>query len=136
MPIEIGIDPAARKRRSDDAINAERDRRIALRFVFAGRPFDFDEVSKANIAGAATLAGFAIAQGAVPGDLSWNGGAEGFSWLAGDNSRVPMDAPTAFAFGRAAAEHVRAHVFAARALKDAATPPNDWADDRHWPGVA
>jgi hypothetical protein len=133
MPIEIGIDPVARKRRLDDAINAERDRRIRATFAFRGHGFDFDEVSKANIAGAATLAGFAMAAGAVPGDLHWSGAAEPFSWLAADNTRVPMDAATAFAFGQAAAEHVRAHVFAARALKDAAVLPADWADNRHWP---
>ncbi|MFT7596617.1 MAG: hypothetical protein ACI8R4_003953 [Paracoccaceae bacterium] len=136
MTVRIGIDKAARYRQLSDAINAERDRRIEARFTFRGRRFDFDEASKMRITGAATLAGFAIGAGAQPGDYRWNGGAVGFTWLSRDNVAVPLDAPTMFAMGQAAAEHERAHIFAARAIKDMAPVPDGFADDKYWPQTA
>jgi hypothetical protein len=114
-------------------ITLERDRRIAERFFYQGQQFDFDPVSKARITGAATLAGFAMADGADPDTLTWHGGKAPFVWIAGDNSTVPMTAPICFGFGQAAAAHEAAHVFAARAIKDADVRPADWFDDRHWP---
>ncbi|MFT7592784.1 MAG: hypothetical protein ACI8R4_000091 [Paracoccaceae bacterium] len=133
MTVRIGIDKDARYRRQADAINAERDRRIEARFTFRGKPFDFDEASKMRITGAATLAGFAIGTGAQPGDYRWNRSAVGFTWLSRDNVNVPLDAPTMFAMGQAAAEHDRAHIFAARAIKDMVPIPGDWTDDKYWP---
>lgn len=135
MTIRIGINQEARRRQMSARINAERDRRIVAGFPFAGHRFDFDPASKSRITGAATLAGFALAQGAVPGDLQWNGVGVDFTWLSADNVAVPMDAATCFAFGAAAAEHERAHIFAARALKDAETVPDDFAADAWWPGA-
>lgn len=133
MAIQIGVNAAAKKARMKTLVDAERDRRIRDNFVFNTVAFDFDTNSKSNIAGAASLAGFAIGAGAVVGDYQWNGSGVDFSWLAKDNTSALMDAQTTFAFGAAAAEHNRAHIFAARALKDLAIIPEDFADDSHWP---
>lgn len=114
-------------------VNAERDRRIATRFVFNGNSFDFDQASKVRVAGAATLAKFAIAAGAQPGNLRWMSPDADFIWIAANNEMVSMDAATCSAFGDAAAAHERAHIFASRALKDADPIPADYADDAYWP---
>jgi len=115
-----------------DAITVERDRRLRAGFEFLGTMYDFDEVSKSRITGAATLAGFAMGAGAKAGNFFWANPKEGFAWIAADNSVVAMDAPTAFAFGQAAAGHESAHIFAAFALK-AMGNPTDFADDKWWP---
>lgn len=118
---------------SPEAINAERDRRMRGTFLFNGTAFNCDEASLQRITGAATLAGFAIGAGAQPGDLFWHGGQQPFGWIAADNSVVPMDAQSTFAFGRAAAQNESAHIFAARALKDMDPIPADFTDDQWWP---
>lgn len=117
---------------SSEDVTAERDRRIAAGFMFNGVFFDFDARAKANIAGAAQLAFMAVTAGAEPGDLFWNGGETEFTWIAADNSSVPMDAHTVIAFGRAAAHHEQAHTMIARAIKDMAPIPGDYADDAYW----
>jgi hypothetical protein len=115
-----------------DAVNAERDRRIAENFIFTGKPFDFDPASKQRVNGAATLAGFAIAQGAQAGNLRWHGGTTDFAWIAKDNSLMAMDAQTCFAFGRAAAAHESDMIFKARAVKRMNPIPADYTDDKYW----
>ncbi|ARU02964.1 DUF4376 domain-containing protein [Yoonia vestfoldensis] len=114
-------------------INAERDRRLRADFAFAGKMFQRDAVSLARITGAATLAGFAMAQGAGAGDLRWANPDRDFMWIAADNSLMPMDAPTAFDFGAAAAQVETEIVFAARALREMDPVPDDIADDQWWP---
>ena len=104
--------------------------------MFNGHVFDFDPDSKSRITGAATLAGFAIGQGAQANDYRWHGGSTDFVWIAQDNTAVPFDAQTMFAMGQAAAEHERAHIFAARALKDADPIPANFTDNSHWPVIA
>ncbi len=102
------------------AVNVERDRRMRLPFTFAGHPFDYDDASQKRITGAAALAGFALTLGGkLPGDMVWHGGDTPFTWIAADNALIQMDAPTTFALGQAAAAWESAHIFAARALKDA-----------------
>lgn len=119
---------------STEDVNAERDRRIRAGFAFGGKPYDYNDAAQKRITGAATLAGFASVNGAQPGDMLWHGGSDPFFWIAQDNALVPMDAQTCFAFGQTAAAHESAHVFAARALKDAeGNIPADFADDSHWP---
>lgn len=119
---------------TDADVNAERDRRLTQPFTFNGTQFGFGPESKTRISGAATLAGFALGAGAQPGDLLWHGGDTPFSWIADDNTLVTMDAPTAFAFGQAAANHESRIIFAARMLKDAPGGiPEDFADDQYWP---
>jgi uncharacterized protein DUF4376 len=131
--IRIGIDKVAQYRLLSDAINAERNKRIAAGFRFLSHAFQFDAPSKSRITGAATLAGFAIGAGAQPGDYRWNGGAVEFTWLSRDNVNVPLEAQSMFAMGQAAAEHERAHIFAARALKDMLPIPGDYTADKYWP---
>ena len=119
---------------TSDDVNAERDRRIRAGFVFGAHPYDYDDASQKRITGAATLAGFAAANGAQPGDLMWHGGADPFTWIAQDNAMVQMDAQTCFALGQTAAAHESAHVFAAKALKETEGGiPADYADDSRWP---
>jgi hypothetical protein len=115
------------------SIDNERDKRIATRFSFSGKAYDFDTASKARITGMATLAGFAIGAGIQPGNMRWHGGDSDFAWIASDNGFVPMDAHICFSFGQAAAAHELAHIFAARALKDMEVIPNDYTDDQYWP---
>lgn len=112
-------------------IDAERDRRIAAGFTFGGKLYQSRPEDRENIAGA-SLAALAAMSGAFPGDYRWHGGDSDFVWIAADNSLTPMDAQTMFAFGQAAMAHKQAHIFAARALKDAVPIPADYADDSHW----
>lgn len=117
------------------AIDAERDRRIIAGFAFGGRVFQSRPEDQKRIAGAFSLALGAVFAGAQPGDLLWHQPVDGkpFAFIAFDNEEVPMDAQTMLAFGRVAAGWESAHIFAARALKNAAEAPADFADDRHWP---
>tara|TARA_R110000850_G_scaffold233967_3_gene358858 strand:+ start:2039 stop:2251 length:213 start_codon:yes stop_codon:yes gene_type:complete len=59
-------------------------------------------------------------------------GTEGFGWIAADNSVVPMDAQTTFAFGQAAATNESAHIYAAYALKALGNPDLIYGD-AYWP---
>lgn len=115
------------------AINAERDRRLRDDFAFAGKMFQRDTVSLSRITGAATLAGFAMAQGAGVGNLRWANPERDFMWIASDNSLMPMDAPTAFAFGATAAQVETEIVFAARTIRKMDPIPDDITDDQWWP---
>ena len=118
---------------SRDEVNAERDRRIASKFIFNGTAFDFEPSSKQRVTGAATLAGFKVVTGAAVGDLLWHGGVTPFTWIDASNSHVTMDAHTCFAFGQAAAAHETAHIFAASAIKALDPIPMDYDDDSRWP---
>lgn len=120
---------------SASEVDAERDRRTDAGFTFAGVRYQSRPYDRENIAGASTAALGAMIAGAQAGNLRWHGGTSDFAWIAEDNSEVTMDAQTMFAFGQAAMAHKQAHIFAARALKDAIangqTP--DIADDANWP---
>ena len=116
-----------------ESIKAERDRRIQSDFEFNGKMFQRDSVSLQRITGAATLAGFAIGQGAQAGDLRWANANQDFAWIAADNSVVTMDAQTTFAFGQTAASVETAIIFAAKALREMDPIPEDYADDKYWP---
>lgn len=120
---------------TSDAIDAERDRRIANGFTFGGKLYQSRPEDRENIAGASVAALAAITNGAEPEDYRWHGGGSDFVWIAADNSLTPMDAQTMFAFGQAAMAHKQAHIFAARALKDADPIPADYADDSYWPAT-
>jgi hypothetical protein len=118
---------------TSDQINTERDRRVAGRFTFQGKEYDFDPASKQRVTGAATLAGFAIAQGSPVGYTLWHGGTSPFVWIAKDNTLSVMDAQICFAFGQAAAAHETLHIYAARQIKNMATVPLDYTNDTYWP---
>lgn len=117
------------------AVDRERDRRIAAGFVFEGKLYQSRPEDRENIAGASVAALAAISAGALPGDYRWHGGDSDFVWIAADNSLTLMDAQTMFALGQTAMAHKQAHIFAARALKDADPIPVDYADDIHWPAT-
>lgn len=113
-------------------VNTERDRRTHAGFQFQGKLYQFDPASKARVTGAATLAKFAVLNGAQLGDLRWINPDVDFSWIAADNTLTTMDAPTASAFGDTAAVHEQRHIFAARALKAMNPIPADYTDDKYW----
>lgn len=114
-------------------VNIERDRRAST-FVFGASSFDlsFANGSLANITGAGSLALAAIVAGAEAGNLRWASPDEDFYWITNDNRKVSMDAQTTLAFARAAAAWRTAMTYRARALKDMATVPIDFRDDKYW----
>ena len=114
-------------------VDTERDRRLGGTMMFQGRRFGVDAASTARITGGATLAGFAMMAGAPAGYLYWHGETQPFTWIAADNSFVQMDAQTMFAFGKATAENISTHIFAARLLKDLTPIPLTYQDDKFWP---
>jgi hypothetical protein len=119
--------------RAQDAIDAERDRRIDAGVVFNGTRFQTRPADRENVAGATQLATLAVMGGAQTGDLRWHGGGSDFAWIAEDNSIITMDAQTVIAFGQAVAAHKSAHIFAARSLKDSDPIPADYTSDTYWP---
>ncbi len=114
------------------SVNAERDRRLAADFEFQGKLYQRDTVSLQRITGAATLAGFAIASGAQPGNLRWANPESDFGWIASDNTITPMDAQTCFAFGQAAAAVETQLIFRAKELRNMDPIPSDYTDDKWW----
>lgn len=114
-------------------VDAERDRRIAAGFTWDGRTFQSDRDSMDNISGAATAAVAYLVQGGDPAEVYWQSPDTPFVWLATDNTSVQMTPAQMIAFGEASLAHKKAHIFAARALKDAASIPADFANDKHWP---
>lgn len=114
-------------------IDDERDRRIDAGIEFQGVMFQSRATDRENIAGAAQLGFMAVVAGAQSGDLRWSSPDADFTWIASDNTLVPMDAQTVVAFGKAAAERKQALIFAARQLKDMQPIPVDYADDKWWP---
>lgn len=124
--------PAAALPTTED-VNVERDRRLYGTFIFQGKAYDADRDSQMRVAGAALQASIAIAQGAEAGNFYWTGATEPFAWISADGSLTLMDAPTAIAFGQAAAAHITAHIFAARAIKQLDPIPLDYTDPARWP---
>lgn len=114
-------------------VDTERDRRIADGFVFQSKDYQSRPEDRENIAGAALAALAAHIGGALADDYRWHGGDSDFVWIAADNSLTPMDAQTMFALGQTAMAHKQAHIFAARALKDAEPIPTDYTDNAYWP---
>ena len=121
---------------TSDAVDAERDRRIAALFVFAGKAYQLDPESQINMTAMGASARFAIGAGAVAGNLRWSDPNSDFGWIATDNSITPLDAPTMAALADAALAWKSANVFAARAIKNIAPIPADYAADVRWPPKA
>ena len=130
---ELQNEALVRKTELSAQINAYRDKLISAGFWFNGVRFDSRPEDQKRINGSALLAFMAISAGAQEGDYYWHGGTEPFAWIAYDNSIVQMDAQTVIEFGKAAAEHERAHVFAARTLKDMDPIPDDITNPEYWP---
>lgn len=117
-------------------INGYRDARIARGFAFQNKMYDSRSEDQKRISGAAQLAFMAIVAGAQPNDYLWAGGNEPFGWIAQDNTITLMDAQTVVEFGKVAAEWERAHIFAARELKNMNIIPENYKDDEWWPNIA
>ena len=124
---------------TSDDINEHREQRISSGFaVNFGDPigtkrFQSDAKSQAFIA---DLNRSAFAASLDPqnqkGDLRWFDPERDFKFIAEDNSEIPMDADTAYAFTEAFTVYKSAVQSAARSLKNGATQ-EDYANDRHWP---
>lgn len=134
VEIAAHLNPVITQEQFAQCVTAERDRRIDAGVLFQGVLYQSQAGDRENIAGAAQLAFMAIiANGAQPGDYRWQNPTEDFVWIADDNSRVPMDAPTVVEFGKVAAAWKSAHVRAARDLKDRAVVPDDYTNNSYWP---
>lgn len=131
IPSGTDIDPFIPPAPTPADVNAERDRRMAT-FVFDGKAYDLKGQSLANVSGAATLSLAAIINGAQPGDLRWADSDQDFTWIANDNTIVPMDAQTTWAFAQTAAAWRKHCIYKARALKDMSPIPSDYTDDKYW----
>ena len=125
---------------STDDVDRERDRRIEAGMTFNGVRYQTRAQDRENVAGASILALAAMVNGAQPGDLRWHlsdpdaPDAKDFKWIAEDNAKHPFDAQTFFSFGQAMAAHKSAQIIAARALKDMAQIPGDYAtNETYWP---
>lgn len=124
---------AAQRKQMAVFVDQERDQRIDGGFEFRGIRYQSRPQDRENIAGAAVAALAAISAGATEGNYRWHGGDSDFQWIAEDNTLHPMDAQTMFAFGQAAMAHKQAMIFAARALKDMAEIPTNYANNQYWP---
>lgn len=118
-PIKPEMDLSLAKIRKNLLVSRRRDHLIEQGMTFAGLRYQTRSTDRDNIAGASVAALGAMTSGAQTEDYRWHGGASDFVWIAEDNSAVPMDAQTMFAFGRAAMAQKSALIFHARALKDA-----------------
>jgi hypothetical protein len=119
--------------RTKEAINAERDRRVAKGFQFEGKLYQSRVEDQKRITNASTQAVAAIQSGAQSGNLRWHGGGKDFGWLADDNTLTPMDAQQVLALSKAATAWETEHVFAARAIKSTNPVPTNFTDDSYWP---
>ncbi|HTJ64758.1 MAG TPA: hypothetical protein VL899_13210 [Alphaproteobacteria bacterium] len=94
---------------------------IAGGFGWAGALYQIDSGSQARIA---AMGGLALASLTAPDAPAWD---PEFCWIAGDNSRVHMDARTACGFAQAVARHVGACILNLRGIKDAVADATDAA---------
>ncbi|AVO53638.1 DUF4376 domain-containing protein [Ectopseudomonas mendocina] len=129
--IEEHLNPVTQPTALD--VDIERDRRIDAGVEFQDVMFQSRATDRENIAGAAQLGFMAVVGGAQPDDLRWSNPDQDFTWIASDNSLVPMDAQTVVAFGKAAAERKQALIFAGRLVKGMEPIPADFTDDKWWP---
>ncbi|NEV80582.1 DUF4376 domain-containing protein, partial [Rhodopseudomonas sp. BR0C11] len=97
---------------------AARDTLIDAGFSFGGVAYQSRPTDRENIIGAALMASMAVAGGAEAGNYRWARPDADFEWIALDNSKVKMDAPTVIAFGQAQAARKQALISAARTIKD------------------
>lgn len=129
--VEAHINPVRPVTSAD--VDGERDLRLASNFEFQGALFQSRSIDRERITEAAQLAFMAVASGAKPRDLRWLDPEQDFTWIAADNTLVPMDAPTVVAFAKAMASRTQALVLAGRRLKDMDAIPSDYTDDKWWP---
>lgn len=130
VEIEAHLNPIRRPRPVD--VDVERDRRIEDGIEFEGYLFQSRSSDRSNIIETAQLAFMAMANGISPGDLRWSDPERDFVWIALDNSRVPMDAPTVVSLAKVVVERNQSLIYAGRRLKDMEVIPSDYTDDKWW----
>lgn len=116
-----------------EQVNQERNKRVNAGFTWNGKEFQSDSNSRENISGAATSATAYIVNGGSPDEIYWQSPDTPFIWLATDNTSVQMTPVEVIDFGNTALAHKKAHIFAARTLKDMVTIPTDYTADKYWP---
>lgn len=114
------------------AVDSERDRRLYAGVTFEGNTYDSDAVSRQNVSDAGRLAFMSVMGGSLAGDLRWATPDQDFAWISASNAKVLMDAPTMVNLSRAMVASKNNLTMAARALKDMAVIPADYADDKWW----
>jgi hypothetical protein len=106
------------------AAQAHFDGLIGQGFVYSGKLYQIDPRSQMQLAAMSLMALGSITD---PVNSPWPAN---FYWVAADNSRVPMDAPGLYAFGRAVAGYVSGSILHLRTIKDEiATAPDQQALD-------
>jgi len=119
---------------TSEIVNIERDRRLNAGVVYQGCEYDTDAKARENIASASALAlGAMIADASGADGLRWSDPDVDFTWIAANNSRVPMTAAECYAFCQAVLSYASSIQTAARTLKDTDPIPGDATDDKHWP---
>ncbi|WP_236212725.1 DUF4376 domain-containing protein [Metapseudomonas otitidis] len=129
--VESHVNPIYQPTSGD--VDVERDRRIAAGVEFKGILFQSRPSDIESIIGAAQLAVMAMASGAKSNTLRWLDADEDFTWIAADNSFVPMDAITVVEFCKAVVARKQRFVYAGRELKNMDAIPCDYTDDKWWP---
>jgi len=118
-------------------IKRERDRRLEADFEFQGKMYQRDTKSLQRITAAGTLAGLYMRDGGDPLSLKWHATAENpnpedFVWIASDDTLVPMNAETVFAFSREAAAIETSLIFKAKALRSMDPIPENFTAEEYW----
>ena len=108
---ELAIGQAAKLQ----AAEAQQAALIAAGFTFQGHPYQIDQDSLFNIN---SMGGLALGSITDAATSPWPAG---FVWIAADNTKVPMDAPTCYAFSRAVGGYVSGLILHLRGIKDAIT---------------
>ncbi|MBB3947696.1 hypothetical protein GGQ73_003667 [Rhizobium skierniewicense] len=125
------LKPTASATKAD--VDIERDKRIAVGFIYSGKLFQARQFDLDNIRSMATAASVKIVQGAQDGDLRWFDPSNDFYWIAADNTTLPMSAPDMVEFAMTAAAWGSKHILAAAALKAMSPIPADFTDNKWWP---
>lgn len=127
---ELAAEGSAARAAKVDVINRERDRRLALGALHAGKLFATDDTTRTDLGGMATTAGLVV-MGLVAWPASYAQG-----WIALDNTRLPLPTPQdGIALADKVAVTYSAIVQHARTLKDAALAGDPAAVDElaGWP---
>lgn len=123
---------------TSEKVNKERDRRIQAGFIYNGKVFDNDPISKSRIIGGAALAIAALMNAMINqtpiehGNYYWDNGFEPFGWIVQDNTVMPLDVYQMIELGQVAAAWEKRHIDAAYALKNMSPIPRDYKDDMYW----
>lgn len=117
-------------------VDIERDRRIALGFIWNGKAYQSRAFDLDNIRSMGAAATAMIAQGQEDSGYRWFDPTQDFVWIAADNTLTPMSASDMIDFALTAAIWVKNNIFAASAIKATAGGiPADYAANARWPNA-